>query len=77
MLLHCMTNSMIFSLLDNKMMNKNPYVQTLIEMGYDEADCRMVASVGVKKTFPLNIHGRIFNTQEEYDDAVRDYINEL
>jgi len=59
------------------MTNYNPYVQTLIEMGYDEADCRMVASVGVKKTFPLNIHGRIFNTQEEYDDAVRDYINEL
>ena len=46
-------------------------------MGYDEADCRMVASAGVKKTFPLNIHGRIFNTQEEYDDAVRDYINGL
>ena len=58
-------------------MNKNPYVQTLIEMGYDEADCKMVASAGVKKTFPLNIHGRIFNTQEEYDDAVRDYINGL
>ena len=60
-----------------EMTHKNPYVETLIEMGYDEADCRMVASAGVKKTFPLNIHGRIFDSQEEYDDAVRDYINGL
>jgi hypothetical protein len=55
----------------------NPYVQNLIEMGYDEADCQMVAAAGVKKKFPLNIHGRIFNTQEEYDAAVREYINGL
>jgi len=59
------------------MTHYNPYVQTLIEMGYDEADCQTVAVAGMKKTFPLNIHGRIFNTQEEYDDAVRDYINGL
>jgi len=59
------------------MTHYNPYVQTLIEMGYDEKDCQTVAVAGMKKTFPLNIHGRIFNTQEEYDDAVRDYINGL
>jgi len=46
-------------------------------MGYDEADCRMVAASGVEKKFPLNIHGRIFNTQKEYDDALADYINGL
>ena len=55
----------------------NPYVANLIEMGYDEADCQMVASVGIKKTFPCNIHGRVFNTQEEYNDALADYINGL
>ena len=46
-------------------------------MGYDEADCRMVASAGVKKTFPLNIHGRIYNTQAEYNDAIADFLNGL
>jgi hypothetical protein len=46
-------------------------------MGYDEADCRVVASAGVKKTFPLNIHGRIFDTQEEYDEALADFLNGL
>jgi len=55
----------------------NPYVQNLIEMGYDEADCRMVAAASVEKKFPLNIHGRIFNTQKEYDDDLADYINGL
>lgn len=58
-------------------MTYNPYVETLIEMGYDEADCRMVASAGVTKTFPLNIHGRVYQTQQEYDDALADYINGL
>ena len=59
------------------MTHYNPYVQNLIEMGYDEADCQMVAAAGVEKKFPLNIHGRIFNSQEEYDTAVREYINGL
>jgi hypothetical protein len=54
-----------------------PYIPTLVEMGYDEADCRMVASAGVEKTFPLNIHGRIYDTQEEYDEALADFINGL
>lgn len=58
-------------------MTYNPYVETLIEMGYDEADCRMVAAAGVAKTFPLNIHGRVYQTQQEYDDALADYINGL
>ena len=36
---------------------KNPYVENLIEMGYDRADCETVAVAGVDKTFPMNIHG--------------------
>jgi hypothetical protein len=63
--------------LPNPMTNKNPYVQNLIEMGYDEADCQTVASAGLKKEFPLNIHGRIFNTQEEYNESLADFINGL
>ena len=59
------------------MTNNNPYVQNLIEMGYDEKDCQMVASAGVKKQFPLNIYGRIYNTQAEYDEALADFINGL
>jgi hypothetical protein len=62
---------------NTEMTNKNPYVANLIEMGYDEADCQVVAEAGVKKQFPLNIHGRIFNTQEEYDAALADFINGL
>ena len=47
-------------------------------MGYDEADCQMVAAVGeVNPTYPRNIHGRIFETEAEYKDALADYINGL
>ena len=49
---------------------KNPYVENLIEMGYDRADCETVAVAGVDKTFPLNIHGRVYQTQEEYDSKI-------
>jgi hypothetical protein len=59
------------------MTNNNPYVQNLIEMGYDEADCRMVASAGVKDTYPRTIHGRVFNTEAEYKEALADFINGL
>jgi len=58
------------------MTHYNPYVNTLIEMGYNEQDCRNVAAVGeTNVTYPRIIHGRIFETKEEYDDAVADFIN--
>ena len=53
----------------------NPYVENLIEMGYDRADCETVAVAGVDKTFPLEIYGRVYNTQEEYDEALADFLN--
>jgi hypothetical protein len=59
------------------MTHYNPYVQNLIEMGYDAADCNTVASAGLKKTFPLEIHGRVYQTKEQYDDAIADFINGL
>ena len=57
------------------MTNANPYVATLIEMGYDEADCRMVAAVGQDATYPRTIHGRTFETKAEYDEALADFLN--
>ena len=60
-----------------EMTNYNPYVATLVEMGYDVADCQMVASAGVKDTYPREIHGRIFNTEAEYKVALADFINGL
>ena len=55
----------------------NPYVANLIEMGYDEADCQMVANAGISATYPRTIHGRVFNTETEYKEALADYINGL
>mgnify|MGYP006274709499 CR=1 FL=1 len=61
-----------------QMTNNNPYVQNLIEMGYDEADCRMVADAGRQNvTYPRNIHGRIFETENDYKEALADFINGL
>jgi len=63
---------------DNKLMTiHNPYVATLVEMGYDEADCQMVANAGVDATYPRTIHGRVFNTEAEYKEALADFINGL
>jgi hypothetical protein len=60
------------------MTHYNPYVQTLIEMGYDEQDCRNVAAVGEKNvTYPRTIHSRVYNTKQEYDEAIADFINGL
>ena len=56
------------------MKSNNPYVNTLVEMGYDRADCEMVASAGVDKTFPCVIHGRTFDSQEQYDEELAEYI---
>ena len=43
-------------------------------MGYDRADCEMVAAAGREKTFPCVIHGRTFDTKEQYDEELADYI---
>ena len=53
----------------------NPYVATLVEMGYDEADCRLVAAVGQVATYPRTIHGRTFQTEAEYREALADFLN--
>ena len=63
---------------DEVLMNiHNPYVANLVEMGYDRADCEMVAAAGLDATYPRTIYGRTFDTKEEYDEAVADYLNGL
>jgi len=60
------------------MTHYNPYVQNLIEMGYDEQDCRNVAAVGdTNVTYPRTIYGRTFQTEVEYNEALADFINGL
>jgi hypothetical protein len=62
--------------IQTKMTHYNPYVQNLIEMGYDEQDCRNVAAVGeTNVTYPRIIHGRTFATESDYNEAVADFIN--
>ena len=52
-------------------------MNTLVEMGYDRADCEMVAAGGLDATYPRVIHGRTFETKADYDEALADYLNGL
>tara|TARA_E500000331_G_C16640392_1_gene448277 strand:- start:28 stop:198 length:171 start_codon:yes stop_codon:yes gene_type:complete len=53
------------------MKTNNPYVNTLLEMGYDIKDTHVTAT---KKTFPCVIHGRQFDTEEQYNDELNEYM---
>ena len=55
----------------NSMKTNNPYVNTLLEMGYDIKDTQTIAT---KKTFPCVIHGRQFDTEEQYNDELNEYM---
>ena len=54
------------------MKNKNPYVQTLLEKGYTVAETRKPAA---KRQFPCTIGARTFQTEEEYLEALHDFLN--
>jgi len=58
-------------------MTSNPYVATLLEMGYDEQDCRNVAACGLHATYPRTIHGRTYQTKADYDEALAEFLNGL
>ena len=53
----------------------NPYVNTLIEMGYDKQDVQVASTMFQKKTFPCVIHERTFETEEQYYDELHEYMN--
>ena len=59
----------------NMTQTNNPYIQTLIEMGYDEQDCKVASTMFQKKTFPCVIQGRQFDTEEQYYTELHEYIN--
>ena len=52
--------------------NSNPYVATLLKKGYTVAECRTPAP---KKQFPLTMYGRTFETEDEYNEAIADFLN--
>jgi effector-binding domain-containing protein len=53
----------------------NPYIQTLVEMGYDKQDCEVASTMFQKHTFPCVIHGRQFDTEEQYYAELHEYMN--
>lgn len=73
--------SMMYSwrhkMIDNntEIMTNNPYVNNLIEMGYDKQDVMVTSTMFQKKTFPCVIYGRQFDTEEQYFAELHDYFN--
>jgi hypothetical protein len=55
-----------------KITHNNPYVQTLLEKGYAERECRQPAA---RKTFPLTVGYRTFETEADYKEALADFLN--
>lgn len=55
-------------------MTHNPYVDYAVEKGYTAAEARQTARRMVR-TFPCTIGARTFQTQEEYDEALADFLN--
>ena len=62
----------------NSMKTNNPYVNTLLEMGYDIKDTQtsgdLSSPTATKKTFPCVIHGRQFDTEEQYNDELNEFM---
>jgi len=57
----------------NHLMIANPYVAQLVEKGYTEQEVR--STPARKRTFPCTIGLRTFNTEEEYQEALADFLN--
>ena len=55
----------------------NPYIQQLVEQGYDRQDIEVAGSAFLRKSFPYTICGRTFQTEEEYNEAIHDFLNGL
>jgi hypothetical protein len=54
------------------MTSSNPYVQHLEQKGYSAAECRTPAP---RRTFPCTIGMRTFETEEQYQEALADFLN--
>jgi len=55
----------------NKTTN-NPYVAQIYAKGRD-----YVPTPAPRATYPREIHGRVFNTEAEYNEALADFLNGL
>ena len=44
-------------------------------MGYDKQDVQVASTMFQKKEFPLTMYGRTFNTEEEYHEAIHEFMN--
>ena len=53
----------------------NPYVENLVSMGYDRQDVEVASTMFQKKTFPCVIHGRTFETEEQYFTELHEFMN--
>ena len=50
----------------------NPYAQQLLDQGYGVAETRTSAK---QRTFPCVIGSRRFDTEQEYLDALHEFLN--
>jgi hypothetical protein len=57
------------------MNSNNPYVENLVSMGYDRKDCEIASTMFQKKTFPCIIHGRTFETEDQYFTELHEFMN--
>ena len=48
----------------------NPYVQQILDKGRD-----YTPTAAPKQEFPKTVYGRTFETQEEYNEAIADFLN--
>lgn len=53
----------------------NPYIENLVSMGYDRQDVTVTSTMFQKKTFPCVIHGRQFDTEEQYNEELHEFLN--
>jgi hypothetical protein len=57
------------------MTQTNPYVENLVSMGYDRQDVSVASTMFQKKTFPCEIYGRKFETEEQYLAELHEFMN--
>jgi len=55
------------------MTQTNPYVAHLMQKGYSAAECR--TSAPARRTFTCTIGLRTFETEEQYQEALEDFLN--
>ena len=52
----------------------NPYALQLIQKGYSPAEI-MRSAPAPKHSYPRVVGSRVFNTEQEYNDALADFLN--